>query len=46
MRLTAAVTSNGVYAVVETQQEPPEEYVYPNFTLVRLDRARSVSAAP
>jgi hypothetical protein len=44
--VTAAVTSNAVYAVAETKPEPPNDYVYPNYTLVRLDRARSVPAAP
>jgi hypothetical protein len=39
--VTAAVASDAVYAVVETELEPPERYVAPNDTLVRLDRARS-----
>jgi len=38
---TAAVTSTAVYAVVETELQPPDRYVLPNFTLVRLDRAAS-----
>jgi len=38
---TAAVTSTEVYAVVETELQPPDRYVLPNFTLVRLDRAAS-----
>jgi hypothetical protein len=42
--VTAAVTSDAVYAVVETEQDLPE--VYFNYTLVRLDRPQTVSAAP
>ena len=41
---TAAVTSDAVYAVVESETDLPELYF--NYTLVRLDRTPTVSAAP
>jgi hypothetical protein len=44
--VTAAATSNAVYAVVETEPDPPDYYAYPTYALLRLDRAPSVPAAP
>jgi hypothetical protein len=45
--ITAAVASNAVYAVVEIAPDGIEsDLYYPSYTLVRLDRAPAVPAAP